>query len=50
MVLINVEDKITKVGAIDIVDTNDGINTMDNNIVNTIVTIGLVNTFDFVKG
>ncbi len=50
MVLIGVENKITKVGVVDLVDINNGTNTMDNNNVNTIVTIGLVNTFDSIKG
>jgi hypothetical protein len=49
MVLNGIENKITKIGAIDSIDINSGTNTMDTNSVSIIAIIDLVSTINSVE-
>jgi hypothetical protein len=48
MVLSGLEDETTEVGAIDLVDTNGGMGTMEIPSVGTVVAIDLVSTINLV--
>jgi hypothetical protein len=49
MVLNGIEDETTKVGVVDLVDTNGGMGTVDIRSVGTIVAIDLVSTINLVE-